>query len=58
MQDLTGAILIIVLGGGTFIGFIANASEMILLQREVKQRRKKQNIVVGIFSFVLSVQII
>ncbi len=43
------AIFIIVLGGGTFIGFIANASEMMLLKREVAERLKKQNIVLGIF---------
>jgi voltage-gated potassium channel len=43
------AILIIVLGSGAFIGCIANATEMMLLQREFKQRMKKQNIVLGIF---------
>ena len=43
------AMFIIVLGGGTFIGVIANASEMMLLKREMEQRLKKQNIVLGIF---------
>ncbi len=43
------AIFIIVLGSGAFIGVIANATEMMLLQREHKQRMKKQNIVLGIF---------
>lgn len=43
------AILIIVLGGGTFIGLVANATEMMLLQRDVAQRMKKQNIILGIF---------
>lgn len=43
------AIFIIVFGGGTFIGFVANATEMMLLQRDVKQRMRKQNIVLGIF---------
>ena len=43
------AMLIIVLGGGTFIGVIANATEMMLVQRDARQRMKKQNIVLGIF---------
>jgi len=42
-------IFIIVLGSSAFIGCIANATEMMLLQREFKQRMKKQNIVLGIF---------
>jgi len=43
------AVFIIVLGGGTFIGFVANATEMLLMQRDMKSRLKKQNIVLGIF---------
>ncbi len=43
------AVFIIVLGGGSFIGFIANATELLLMQRDAKSRLKKQNIVLGIF---------
>ena len=52
------AMLIIVLGGGTFIGLIANATEMMLLQRDVKQRMKKQNIVLGIFFSEMGYQLL
>ncbi len=31
------AVFIIILGGGTFIGFIANATEMLLMQRDIKR---------------------
>jgi len=43
------AMFIIIFGGGAFIGFIANATEMMLLRRDAKQRMKKQNIVLGVF---------
>jgi voltage-gated potassium channel len=43
------ALFIIIFGGGAFIGFIANATELMLLRRDAKQRMKKQNIVLGIF---------
>jgi len=41
--------LIIIFGGGAFIGFIANATELMLLRRDAAQRMKKQNIVLGVF---------
>lgn len=43
------AMFIIIFGGGAFIGFIANASELMMLRRDAKQRMKKQNIVLGVF---------
>lgn len=43
------AMIIIIFGGGAFIGFVANATELMLLRRDVKQRMKKQNIVLGVF---------
>jgi len=43
------ALLIIVLGGGTFLGAIANATELFLLKRETKNRMRKVNMVLGIF---------
>lgn len=43
------ALLLIVLGGGTFLGAIANATEMFLLKRETENRMRKINMVLGIF---------
>ena len=43
------AILLIVMGGGTFIGVIANATEIFLLRRESQNRVRKINMVRGIF---------
>jgi len=43
------ALLIIVLGGGTFLGAIANATELFLLKRETENRMRKVNMVLGIF---------
>jgi len=43
------AILLIVLGGGTFIGVIANATEMLILRREQQHWLRKINMVRGIF---------
>jgi len=42
-------LLIIVLGGGTFLGAIANATELFLLKRETENRMRKVNMVLGIF---------
>jgi len=42
-------LLLIVLGGGTFLGAIANATEMFLLKRETENRMRKVNMVLGIF---------
>jgi hypothetical protein len=42
-------LLIIVLGGGTFLGAIANATELFLLKRETQNRMRKDNMVLGIF---------
>ena len=43
------AVLLIFMGGGTFIGVIANATEMVLLKREAQHRLRKINMVRGIF---------
>lgn len=43
------AVLLIIMGAGTFIGVIANATEMVLLKREEGYRLRKINMVRGIF---------
>ncbi len=43
------SILLIVLGGGSFLGVIANGTELILLKREARNRMRKINMVLGIF---------
>jgi hypothetical protein len=43
------AIVMIVMGVGTFLGVIANATEMMLNQREKKARLEKLNMVIGVF---------
>jgi voltage-gated potassium channel len=43
------AVLLIVMGGATFLGVIANATEMLILRRESQNRIRKINMVLGIF---------
>jgi voltage-gated potassium channel len=43
------AVFLIVLGGATFLGVIANASEILIVNRGNKTRRKKVNMVLGAF---------
>lgn len=43
------AIFLIVMGGATFLGVIANATEMVLLKREAQNRMRKVNMVLGVF---------
>ena len=43
------AMLLIVLGAGTFLGVIANATEIMLNRREKQARLKKLNMVIGVF---------
>jgi hypothetical protein len=43
------AVLLIVMGGATFLGLVANGSEMMLLKRERQERMKKINMVLGVF---------
>lgn len=43
------AIFLIVLGVGTFLGIIANATEMMLSRRERESRIEKLNMVIGVF---------
>ena len=43
------AVFLIVLGVGTFLGVIANITEMLILRRELQNRVRKINMVQGIF---------
>jgi len=43
------AVLLIVMGGATFLGLVANGSELMLLKRESRERAKKINMVLGVF---------
>jgi voltage-gated potassium channel len=43
------AIVLIIAGVGTFLGVIANATEMMLSRREKQARMKKLNMVIGVF---------
>ena len=43
------AILIITLGGATFLGVVANATELFIVRRETQNRRRKVNMVLGTF---------
>jgi hypothetical protein len=43
------AIFLIVLGVGTFLGIVANATEMMLSRRERQSRMEKLNMVIGVF---------
>lgn len=43
------AIFLIFTGGATFLGVIANATELMLLRRESESRRHKLNMVLGVF---------
>ncbi len=43
------AIFLIVMGGATFLGVIANATEMLLIRRETQNRMRKVNMVLGVF---------
>ncbi len=43
------ALIVIVMGVGTFLGVIANATEMMLAKREMESRMQKLNMVIGVF---------
>jgi len=43
------AILLIILGGTTFLGVVANATELLIVRRESHTRKKKVNMVLGTF---------
>ena len=43
------AVLLIVMGGATFLGVIANATEIFILRRESQNRIRKVNMVLGVF---------
>jgi len=52
------AILLILTGVGTFLGVIANATEMILLKRENKLRIGKMNMFIGLFFSEIGVKLL
>jgi len=43
------AVLLIVMGGTTFLGVLANATEILMLRRESQNRTRKVNMVLGVF---------
>ncbi len=43
------AVLLIVMGGATFLGVIANATEILIIRRESQSRMRKVNMVLGVF---------
>jgi hypothetical protein len=43
------SIFLIIMGGATFLGVIANATEILLLKRERQSRLRKVNMVLGLF---------
>jgi voltage-gated potassium channel len=43
------SIFLIIMGGATFLGVIANATEILLLKRERQSRLRKVNMVLGVF---------
>jgi len=43
------AVLLIFMGGATFLGVVANATELMLLRRESRERERKVNMVMGVF---------
>jgi hypothetical protein len=43
------SITLIVLGVGTFLGLVANATETMLAKREIESRMEKLNMVIGVF---------
>lgn len=43
------AMVLIVLGVGTFLGVVANLTEIVLAKREIESRMEKLNMVIGVF---------
>lgn len=43
------AVFLIIMGGSTFLGVIANATEILIVKRETQNRMKKVNMVLGVF---------
>ncbi|OPY76941.1 MAG: voltage-gated potassium channel [Syntrophorhabdus sp. PtaU1.Bin153] len=43
------AVVLIILGVGTFLGVIANVTEIVLARREIQGRLEKLNMVIGVF---------
>jgi voltage-gated potassium channel len=51
-------VILIILGVGTFLGVIANATEMMLSKREKQVRMEKLNMVIGVFFSEVGTQLI
>jgi hypothetical protein len=52
------AVFLIIMGVGTFLGVVANATEMMLNRREKQHRREKLHIVTGIFFSELGTELL
>lgn len=52
------AVVLIITGVGTFLGVVANATEILLSKREKKMREQKLNMVVGMFFSELGTKIL
>lgn len=52
------AILIVITGVGTFLGVVANSTEMLLSRREKQTRREKLNMVIGVFFSELGTELL
>jgi len=52
------AMVVIVMGVGTFLGVIANATEMMLSKREKKARLEKVNMIIGVFFSGIGTQLL
>ncbi len=50
-------IILIVTGVGTFLGVIANITEMMLAKREIESRMNKLNMVIGVFFSEVGLQL-
>ncbi len=52
------SVVLIVMGVGTFLGVIANVTEIMLAKREVESRMEKLNMVIGVFFSEVGVQLL
>jgi len=57
-QSQLFAVFLIIMGGTTFLGVIANATELLMVKRETKTRMRKVNMVLGTFFSEIGYQLI
>lgn len=57
-QSQLFAVFLIMMGGTTFLGVIANATELLMVKRETKTRMRKVNMVMGTFFSEIGYQLI